>query len=551
MRSRVLAIFIGAAAFLGGIFFFSRVMLGVHGISFQPEAAYASTALARSKPLVPSGVQTYVVSEPSSVWPKIIQSTINPPDVHVGDLQHLDLVVEDDAAITVVDALIQTDHGTTTIPLSFSGVVSANAITPSKYVLDGNGHPVLPDNGVGSLINVAKADLAKFAYSGSWSVKDTHNTYYKTTFLVQDSQGRSNMITLDWSDACGIPAAGDVAISSNCTESSLDGANGNVTIATGTTLTLNSQFVITPGHSMRINGSLVMGSGGSLVFQTNNCSGGSAPGATRTMYAASSVSCGTASVSETQTCQATGAWSGSYTLASPPAASTRTMYAALSNSCGVYSYTSETQTCGSSGWSGSYTLASPPAASTRTRYAAANVCSPSSCSSETQTCQSNGTWSGTDTATTCTVSTPTTWYRDADGDGYGNPSASISACSPVGYVSDNTDCNDGDATIHPGQSSWYTTPDSAGNYDYSCGYPPVQKFTALEQCANVADSNCTSCASGHCQTLSVLGWNDGGVIPACGATANFITGRYNGTGGLPETGCDECNYSTNYTQACH
>ena len=45
----------------------------------------------------------------------------------------------------------------------------------------------------------------------------------------------------------------------------------------------------------------------------------------------------------------------------------------------------------------------------------------------------------------------TTFYADADGDGYGDASSSLSACSaPEGYVTDNTDCNDGDAAVNPG-----------------------------------------------------------------------------------------------------
>ena len=44
-----------------------------------------------------------------------------------------------------------------------------------------------------------------------------------------------------------------------------------------------------------------------------------------------------------------------------------------------------------------------------------------------------------------------TYYRDADGDGFGDAGRSLSACGqPAGYVSNGADCNDGNADVHPG-----------------------------------------------------------------------------------------------------
>jgi spore coat protein A, manganese oxidase len=50
----------------------------------------------------------------------------------------------------------------------------------------------------------------------------------------------------------------------------------------------------------------------------------------------------------------------------------------------------------------------------------------------------------------------TTWYRDADCDGYGDPSVSQMACyQPYEYVADATDCDDGAYTSHPGAAEIY------------------------------------------------------------------------------------------------
>jgi len=49
--------------------------------------------------------------------------------------------------------------------------------------------------------------------------------------------------------------------------------------------------------------------------------------------------------------------------------------------------------------------------------------------------------------------TVNSYYEDMDGDGFGDAASSLDACSiPAGYVADNTDCDDNDATNYPGNT---------------------------------------------------------------------------------------------------
>lgn len=54
------------------------------------------------------------------------------------------------------------------------------------------------------------------------------------------------------------------------------------------------------------------------------------------------------------------------------------------------------------------------------------------------------------------------WYYDADNDGFGNASNRISSCTqPLNYVENSLDCNDGDASINP-NTKWYVDNNNDG-----------------------------------------------------------------------------------------
>lgn len=72
--------------------------------------------------------------------------------------------------------------------------------------------------------------------------------------------------------------------------------------------------------------------------------------------------------------------------------------------------------------------------------------------------------------------TPTAYYADADGDGYGDPATFQLACTqPAGYVTNDDDCNDANEEEFPG-AVWYADTDGdgfgdAGSSQTSCTQP--------------------------------------------------------------------------------
>jgi len=108
----------------------------------------------------------------------------------------------------------------------------------------------------------------------------------------------------------------------------------------------------------------------------------------------------------------------------------------------------------------------------------------------------------------------TTYYRDYDGDGYGDSSYTVCACSASGYytTTNSSDCYDLNATANPAQTSYDDVSRGDGSYDYNCDGVQSKKWTSSYACT----------ASGLSCSSVTAGW-DGGV-PSCGNTKDYESG---------------------------
>jgi large repetitive protein len=128
------------------------------------------------------------------------------------------------------------------------------------------------------------------------------------------------------------------------------------------------------------------------------------------------------------------------------------------------------------------------------------------------------------------VTGTTTLYADSDGDGYGDPATSIVACSgSSGWVSNSSDCYDGNADANPAQAGYFTTDRGDGSYDYDCNGVNDAQYTSAGSCGGWPA--CTTYA----------GWTS--HVRACGVTANYITSCNTSLGACSET-------TESRTQAC-
>ncbi len=83
----------------------------------------------------------------------------------------------------------------------------------------------------------------------------------------------------------------------------------------------------------------------------------------------------------------------------------------------------------------------------------------------------------------------TTYHRDLDGDGYGDPAMSMDGCEPPdGWVANAEDCDDRDGDVRPDQEMFFEEASVGGIFDYNCDGTeetdyPVKDCTCSDGCA--------------------------------------------------------------------
>ena len=99
------------------------------------------------------------------------------------------------------------------------------------------------------------------------------------------------------------------------------------------------------------------------------------------------------------------------------------------------------------------------------------------------------------------------WYPDTDGDGYGDGTAAavVSCSAPAGYVADNSDCDDSEATVYPGAIELCDGLDNDCDQqtlvDEACGgYCTPTEAACLDLCLSGcgADGVCINACPGSC-----------------------------------------------------
>lgn len=102
-------------------------------------------------------------------------------------------------------------------------------------------------------------------------------------------------------------------------------------------------------------------------------------------------------------------------------------------------------------------------------------------------------------------------FRDADGDGYGDPKVAIWSDAPVtGFVQLGTDCYDNNPNAHPKQTRYFAQHRGDGHYDYDCDGAVTRRWMTRGTCGRHP----------QCDNGKVLGWE--GAVPEAGQQGSYL-----------------------------
>ena len=76
------------------------------------------------------------------------------------------------------------------------------------------------------------------------------------------------------------------------------------------------------------------------------------------------------------------------------------------------------------------------------------------------------------------------WFRDSDGDGFGDPSAPYrgTGAPSSGFVRNKDDCYDKNSDAYPGQSNFFAKNRGDGSFDYDCNGVSQRELTISGSC---------------------------------------------------------------------
>ncbi len=127
-------------------------------------------------------------------------------------------------------------------------------------------------------------------------------------------------------------------------------------------------------------------------------------------------------------------------------------------------------------------------------------------------------------------------YRDADGDGYA-PASGTKTCKANPPLT-GTDCCDSDSRAKPGATTYYTSANNCGSWDYNCDGATTKNSsycgsqTSISGGTPCTPSNCVgACSGGYATTIGSVAWK------SCGETFTQKVGVFDYKRNCTTTNC--------------